>query len=316
MAAPHVDKPKMALHREYMKKTREAAMRAGSFSLEYKTLYDVLGVAHDATYEEIRRAYKRLAMQHHPDKHRDATQRHRGIADGDWAVIPAAYRTLADAATRKEYDAEMPTRDALVAFYRAHNPTKLSHTIVETSIANWKGKEVELFAALNEKYEVQPHLGVAPTSPTAGTRGCGGQGGGQRRRAGHGSGGCGGVCALVLCVLTCGLCGGGGGALGGGAYHGMEELGGTVGFSEEEDEDDFEMTVQGEWGDSSRRNRAGASVEGDVVMPMIGSVARRSTSMEAAAACSELRVDDLMTQDDWATEVRDDEIEEEADFLQ
>ena len=297
---PYVDKEKMAQHREYMKKARDAAMREGNYSLEYKTLYGVLGVPSDATYEQIRRAYKRLAMQHHPDKHRDATQRHRGIADADWAVIPAAYRTLSDPTSRAEYDAEMPIRDALVAFYRAHNPTKLTHTVVESSVENWKGKEVELFAALNEKYEIKPHLGVAPASPT--TR----RGGGAGRRHGGALDGC---CTRMLCVLTCGMCGGGGGSSGS-SYHEVE-LGGTVGFDtdDDDDEDDFEMTASGEWGRGSRHDRTASSVEGDVVMPMIGSVRRRTRAEDGA----ERHVDDLMTHDDWAV---DDEVEEESDFLQ
>lgn len=62
--------------------------------------YVLLGIAPDATPEEIRQAYFRLAKMYHPDKNRspDATVR--------MAEINLAYETLRDAQRRKEYDIE------------------------------------------------------------------------------------------------------------------------------------------------------------------------------------------------------------------
>jgi hypothetical protein len=60
--------------------------------------YRVLGVARDATPSEIRRAYRRLARRHHPDRNPqpDAPERFRTIAE--------AYAVLHDPARRARYD--------------------------------------------------------------------------------------------------------------------------------------------------------------------------------------------------------------------
>jgi len=61
--------------------------------------YDVLGVSKTATTDEIKRAYRRLASQHHPDKGGDTAK---------FQEIEAAYRTLGDADKRAEYDNPNP----------------------------------------------------------------------------------------------------------------------------------------------------------------------------------------------------------------
>ena len=61
--------------------------------------YETLGVARDATDEEIKRAYKKLARQYHPDLN-------PGDADAEAAFkeIGAAYEVLSDRDRRSRYD--------------------------------------------------------------------------------------------------------------------------------------------------------------------------------------------------------------------
>ncbi|CAB4129350.1 CbpA DnaJ-class molecular chaperone [uncultured Caudovirales phage] len=61
------------------------------------TYYDILGVTEQATADEIKRAYRKLASQHHPDKGGDKAK---------FQEIQAAYNTLADDAKRQQYDME------------------------------------------------------------------------------------------------------------------------------------------------------------------------------------------------------------------
>ena len=76
---------------------------------EGTTHYDVLGVAPDASATDIRRAFQRLTLVHHPDRNRNDPS-----AGARMAEINAAYRVLRDRQKRREYDASLPsqTRDA------------------------------------------------------------------------------------------------------------------------------------------------------------------------------------------------------------
>ena len=57
--------------------------------------YQTLGVNKDANADEIKRAYRRLASQHHPDKGGDVAK---------FQEIEQAYRTLSDPQARAQYD--------------------------------------------------------------------------------------------------------------------------------------------------------------------------------------------------------------------
>ncbi len=58
--------------------------------------YEVLGVSKSASADEIKKAYRRLAVQHHPDKD--------GGNEEKFKEINEAYDVLKDAQKRQRYD--------------------------------------------------------------------------------------------------------------------------------------------------------------------------------------------------------------------
>ncbi len=62
-------------------------------------LYEILGVAKDASQQDIKRAYRRLAKENHPDLHPDDT-----VKEETFKRVSAAYEVLSDDEKRATYD--------------------------------------------------------------------------------------------------------------------------------------------------------------------------------------------------------------------
>ena len=67
--------------------------------MSQRDYYETLGVARSASADEIKKAYRRLAKQHHPDANPDDAS-----AQKKFAEITEAYEVLSDADKRKKYD--------------------------------------------------------------------------------------------------------------------------------------------------------------------------------------------------------------------
>jgi len=67
--------------------------------MDYKDYYNILGVSRNASSDEIRKAYRKLAMQYHPDRNQGDKQ-----AEERFKEINEAYQVLNDPQKRAHYD--------------------------------------------------------------------------------------------------------------------------------------------------------------------------------------------------------------------
>ncbi|MGD0750202.1 MAG: DnaJ C-terminal domain-containing protein [Anaerolineales bacterium] len=67
--------------------------------MEYKDYYQILGVARNASASEIKGAYRKLAMQYHPDRNPGDKQ-----AEERFKEMNEAYKVLSDTQKRARYD--------------------------------------------------------------------------------------------------------------------------------------------------------------------------------------------------------------------
>ncbi len=67
--------------------------------VEFKDYYKILGVSRNASEDDIRKAFRRLAREYHPDVAKDKTK-----AEDKFKELNEAYEVLSDPEKRKKYD--------------------------------------------------------------------------------------------------------------------------------------------------------------------------------------------------------------------
>jgi curved DNA-binding protein len=77
--------------------------------IDYKDYYSILGVPKTAAPEDIKKAYRRLAKEHHPDLH---TEKNKLRATEKFKEINEAYEVLSDPKKKTQYDQIGPGWDS------------------------------------------------------------------------------------------------------------------------------------------------------------------------------------------------------------
>src|SRR3954454_8094110 len=68
-------------------------------AVQFRDYYEVLGVPRGATEDELRKAFRKLARQYHPDVAKD-----KKTAEEKFKEINEANEVLSDSAKRRKYD--------------------------------------------------------------------------------------------------------------------------------------------------------------------------------------------------------------------
>lgn len=69
--------------------------------MKFKNYYDTLGISRNATQDQVRSAYRKLARRHHPDCAKEAD---KALAEEKIKEINEAYEVLKDPVKREKYD--------------------------------------------------------------------------------------------------------------------------------------------------------------------------------------------------------------------
>ena len=75
--------------------------------IDSATLYEVLEVSPEATLQDIKKAYRRLALQYHPDRNAPENKEEATIK---FRQVSEAYEVLSDADRRRNYDSSLINR--------------------------------------------------------------------------------------------------------------------------------------------------------------------------------------------------------------
>ncbi len=76
-----------------------------------KDLYAILGVAHDASEQEIKSAYRKAALKYHPDRHSSKTDEEKAEAEAMFKSIGEAYEILSNPEKKARYDSGVELED-------------------------------------------------------------------------------------------------------------------------------------------------------------------------------------------------------------
>jgi DnaJ-domain-containing protein 1 len=96
-AAPQTAVPEMT---DAERATWDAATRTTKATCHYAAL----GLSPDAPQEDLKSAYKRLALKWHPDRHMSEAQNVRDLCEDAFKRVKKAYEVLSDPQARRRYD--------------------------------------------------------------------------------------------------------------------------------------------------------------------------------------------------------------------
>lgn len=143
-------------------------------------LYALLELTPSCTTDEIKRQYKKLALQYHPDRHQTASDSQRTHFEKKFKEVARAYEVLSDPAARRQYDAlrsnppQQQQEDYSYPSFSHHPYTRDSRSSTRTNSSNNNGgasgwRDDDPFHPFGFEQRSTPHQ----TPPVAGGGGYG-----------------------------------------------------------------------------------------------------------------------------------------------
>ncbi|XP_066283563.1 dnaJ homolog subfamily C member 2-like [Branchiostoma lanceolatum] len=126
--------------------------------------YAVLGIAklrYRATHAQIKQAYKRIVLKHHPDKRRQAGKPVKEGDDDYYSCITKAYQLLSNKVSRRSFDSVDPQFDDFVPPNNSNSKENFFEVFgpVISSNARWSVKKpVPKLGTMDSTYEEVDHF--------------------------------------------------------------------------------------------------------------------------------------------------------------
>ncbi|KAF1363162.1 DnaJ-domain-containing protein [Lizonia empirigonia] len=110
--------------------------------------YEVLGLTHEATADDVKKSYRKMALKHHPDK---VAEGEKEAANKKFQEIAFAYAILSDDRRRKRYDLTGSTAESLeddedfdwLSFYRGQFENVINEEAIKKVSDEYKGSKEE-----------------------------------------------------------------------------------------------------------------------------------------------------------------------------
>lgn len=74
-------------------------------------MYKILGIGRDADEKDISKAYKKSALQYHPDKQAGKSDEEKAAAEEKFKAVGEAYEILSDPQKKERYDSGVDVED-------------------------------------------------------------------------------------------------------------------------------------------------------------------------------------------------------------
>jgi curved DNA-binding protein CbpA len=88
-----------------------------TYKLIVENYYELLSIRQDASFEEIRKSFRKLALKYHPDKNRNSEE-----SKEKFMYIVEAYEVLSDESSRRKYDESIGSGKRSTFFARTWSP--------------------------------------------------------------------------------------------------------------------------------------------------------------------------------------------------